>query len=808
MAERKSEAAAGKPVIIVESPAKTRTIRKILGDGYVLLASLGHVRDLPEDRFGVAIEEGFRPTYEILPSRRKVVRELKEKVRGAKEVYLASDPDREGEAIAWHLTHALGLKDPKRIEFHEITEPAVKAALRRPRGIDMNRVNAQQARRILDRIVGYILSPLISRKRGSALSAGRVQSVAVRLICDREREIEAFVPQEYWLIAALLTPDTEENAFRARLEKWRGKQLSIPNEEEARRILAELQGATYVVAAVHHRDRPKQPPLPFITSTLQREAAQRLGFPAAKTMRIAQELYEGVELGEEGAVGLITYMRTDSPRVSEVAQEEARRFIAQTWGEEYLPPAARKASKAPRHAQEAHEAIRPTSVLRRPEDVQPFLNRDQHRLYRLIWERFVASQMAPALLHVVTVEIQAGEYLLRAQGETVVFPGYLVLREEAERREREEEGAEEDVAQNRRLPEVQEGQVLRLLELMPQQKFTQPPPRYTEASLVKALEEKGIGRPSTYAQILTTILQRGYVVRDGKHLRPTDLGRAVTEQLVKFFPTIMDVQFTARMEEELDAIEQGKQDWQRVLEEFYQTFSPLVKRAEREMGRIRLEPKPTEETCPQCGAPLVERRSRYGPFLACSGYPRCTYTRDLRAKEPSAAPQPTGLRCEECGGEMLLREGRRGKFLGCSNYPRCKNTKPLEALEGKEETLEAPSCPQCGRPMALKSSRHGRFWACTGYPECKATKPYTRPLDIPCPKGCGGQLEEKHSRKGLFYGCNRYPDCDFATWYRPLPERLCPRCGAPLGERQNRQAKEWVCLLECGYSETASEEMA
>jgi DNA topoisomerase-1 len=640
MSSKETESA--KPLIIVESPAKTKTLKNFLGDEYRVEASMGHVRDLPEKEFGVDLNNGFTPKYDTLPERQEVLKKLAEAAAQAPEVYLASDPDREGEAIAWHLKEALRLQNARRIEFNEITRQAVEQALQHPRDIDMNRVNAQQARRILDRIVGYKLSPLLWKKANRhTLSAGRVQSVAVRLVVEREREIEAFVPEEYWTITARLTPDTEENAFDATLRLRDGEKLELHNEQEANTVLQELEGAQYVVKKIKRTERKRNPSPPFITSTLQQEAARKLGFSAKRTMQIAQQLYEGVELGAQGSVGLITYMRTDSTRVAAEAQQQARDYISKEFGERYLP------EKPPQYrsrgsAQDAHEAIRPTSVTRTPESVKSHLSKDQYELYRLIWQRFVASQMAPAVLDVVTVDIQAGRYTFRATGSSVKFDGFMRVYVEGK------DNGELSDEERPPLPPMLEGQILTLLALLPEQHFTEPPPRYTEATLVKALEEKGIGRPSTYATILSTIVERGYVELKDKRFYPTALGVAVTDYLVKHFPDVMDVQFTASVEQQLDDIEEGKQAWTEVLRAFYEPFAQRLAETEKNGEVVRIEAKETDYTCPTCGAKMLLREGRYGKFLGCSRYPECkTIVNVTRSGEPVPPDKPSDEVCEQ-----------------------------------------------------------------------------------------------------------------------------------------------------------------
>ncbi|MCS6936434.1 MAG: type I DNA topoisomerase [Candidatus Bipolaricaulota bacterium] len=721
---------AEKNLVIVESPAKARTIEKYLGQDFTVLSTMGHVRDLPKHRFGVNIQEGFTPTYEPLPERKEALKRLQTATKKAKEIYLATDPDREGEAIAWHVKEALKLKQIQRIEFNEITKEAVRRALEHPREIDMQRVEAQQARRILDRIVGYMLSPLISKKIRSRLSAGRVQSVAVRLICEREREIQNFVPEEYWSITATLTPQGESRPFDAKLYKRTNgeEKLKISNGEQAQQILKELEGATYRVLKVEEKEQRRHAPLPFTTSTLQQEASKKLGFSTKKTMSIAQQLYEGVELGAEGATGLITYMRTDSTRISEEAQTMARAFIASKYGKEYVHTGeVRRAKKS--NIQDAHEAIRPTVVTRLPEEVADYLTPDQLKLYRLIWQRFVASQMASAVFDVVSVEIQGGEYLFRASGSVLKFPGWLAVYEEA----RDEDRPSDDEETTGQLPPLREQQLLDLVQLTPKQHFTEPPPRYTEATLVKALEENGIGRPSTYAPTISTILERGYVKLEKRRFVPTELGFLVTDALVKHFPKVVDVGFTALIEEELDKIEEGQLDRITVLQDFYREFASAYEKAKAEMESLKPPPIETDESCPECGKRLVIRTGRYGRFYSCSGFPKCRYTRPLET--------------ETKADEM----------------PQANETK---------------SCPKCSAPMALRRGRYGPFYGCTRYPDCDGIVNLERAREespVRCPK-CNGALVKRYARKGgrSFWGCENYPNCDFTV--NQTPVKPCPVC--------------------------------
>ena len=687
--------ASGKPVIIVESPAKTRTLTKILGNAYTIEASMGHVRDLPKSKLGVDIDNDFQPTYTPLPDRKDTLSRLQAVTQGAPAVYLATDPDREGEAIAWHIQQALGLHNAQRIEFNEITASAVQRALQNPRAIDLHRVNAQQARRVLDRLVGYQISPLLWRKlRGgrNALSAGRVQSVAVRLIVEREREIRAFTPEEYWKITATLTPKTEHFPFDAELRQKGDAKIELKTEADANAVLNDLQGATYIVESVEKRQRKRTPPPPFITSTLQQEASRKLGFSAKRTMQIAQQLYEGVELGDEGAAGLITYMRTDSVRLSNEALQMARDFIQAHYAPDYLPNKPRQ-YKTKSGAQDAHEAIRPTDVNRTPDAVKPYLTPEQYRLYDLIWKRFVASQMAEAQLEVTSVNIRARDYLFRASGTVVLFDGFLCLYQEGKDTiEREEEELPP-------LPALQQGELLELLQLTPSQHFTQPPPRYTEATLVKTLEQNGIGRPSTYATILSTIQERGYVALENRAFKPTPLGEAVNDFLVKHFPELFDVPFTARMEQELDEIEEGKADWVQVVRAFYEPMQRQVQSASSSDERVEVPVVETDRACPTCGAPMVLRTGRYGQFLACSRYPDCKTTL------PAGA---TGVRCPVCAtGEIVQRKSKKGRvFYGCT-------TKGCSLLTWDKPT--GALCPKCNAPLVEKTLKRAqqRIIACS-----------------------------------------------------------------------------------------------
>jgi DNA topoisomerase I len=709
-----------KDLIIVESPAKTKTLAQFLGGSYQVMASMGHVRDLPKSKLGVDVEQGFEPSYTVIPERKKIITDLKKAAKESKTVYLASDPDREGEAIAWHLQEALGLKNVKRIQFNEITKRAVLEALEHPRELNAPRVNAQQARRVLDRLVGYKISPLLWKKVQKNLSAGRVQSVAVRLIVDREREIEAFVPVEYWSITARLTPLDREFPFNAKLIEQGGKKIELHNEAEANAVLNGLKGGEWKVAGIKKREQRRQPAAPFITSTLQQEAARKLGFSSKRTMMAAQQLYEGIELGGQGHVGLITYMRTDSVNISQEAQAETREFIEKSYGKQYVP-ASPRVYKSKKGAQEAHEAIRPTSVLRRPESLKGHLSPDQFRLYTLVWQRFVASQMEAAVLDVTSVDISCNGYTFRATGSVVKFDGFMVLYTEG--RDEPNQDEEDEKAP---LPPLTVDQLLKLLNLLPKQHFTEPPPRYSEASLVKALEERGIGRPSTYASIISTIVDRTYVELQEKRFRPTELGTVVNDLLVKHFPKILDVQFTAYVEEELDDIAEGERDWVEVLKEFYGPFEEALGAAEQTMERVKREPVVTDQECPKCGKPMLLRQGRFGEFLGCSGYPECKTIVDPKRTEPKelGVPCPTG-----CGGELTEKRSRRGKvFYGCNRYPECSFAawdKPTDKI-----------CETCGYPMGERNFK-GRV---TGY----------RCLNKECPTvATNGKNGAGHEEEGL-----------------------------------------------------------
>jgi DNA topoisomerase-1 len=758
----------GKDLVVVESPAKAKTINKYLGDKYIVRASLGHVRDLPKKKLAVDLEHGFLPEYEVIKGKAKIIAELKKLAQSADKVYLAPDPDREGEAIAWHVAEEINVPQKKlfRVLFNEITKRGVADAMKSPGKIDLNKVDAQQARRVLDRLVGYQVSPLLWKKVKRGLSAGRVQSVALRLVSEREREILAFVSQEYWSITAALSADSPP-PFIAKIAKADGKKLEILTGAEAEEITAYLKEQAFIVSKVDRKEKKQNPVPPFTTSKLQQEAARKLKFSAKKTMLVAQQLYEGLEIGPEGAVGLITYMRTDSTRVSNEAVAEARDLIVSKYGKAYLPekPPVYASQKK---AQEAHEAVRPTSVGREPESIKQYLDKDQLALYRLIWNRFLASQMNPAVLDMTGIDIQAGKYGFRATGSVITFPGFMAVYTEGKDEVKTDEEAEENASpEGANLPPLRAGDLLKQDSLTPRQHFTQPPPRYTEASLVKELEEKGIGRPSTYAAIMSTIVERLYVEKKGTAFGPTELGLIVNDLLVESFPDLFNVTFTAKMEDELDEIEEGKMQWVDTVREFYDPFEKALINAQKGMRNVK-----REET-------------------------------------------PTDIECEKCGKMMVIKWGRNGRFLACPGYPECKNTRELPGENGESAPSQVPAvettdekCPKCGSPMVIKSGRFGKFMACSAYPGCKTTKPI--PLGVKCPK-CGGELSERRTKGGKsFYGCSNYPKCDFASWDRPLP-RKCPECGNPyLVEKYSKKdGLRVVCPnKECSYKEEPAEAKA
>jgi DNA topoisomerase I len=875
-------------LVIVESPAKAKTINKYLGRNYTVKASIGHVMDLPKKTIGIRLPDEpkkkkkgkgkkskaaaekpskpitlddakiFEPTLQIISGKGKVINDLRKSANTAEAVYLAGDPDREGEAISAHLHLVLskptkfeeaepsgqngnksgangknekaaeeaaeaksksakkGTKkdrdeisvpaiDPKkifRVTFNEITPKAIRAAFDKPRQLDTNLVDAQQARRVLDRIVGYKVSPLLWDKVRRGLSAGRVQTVALRLIVEREAEIKAFVPQEYWTIHAMLEAGGPP-IFEAKLSKYKGEDMAVANQEAADKIVAAVSKAKWQVASVTQREKKRNPPPPFTTSKLQQAAYNRLRYTAKRTMALAQRLYEGVDLGEEGSVALITYMRTDSVNVSADALAQVRELIPQRFGSNYLPEKPND-YKSKKDAQEAHEAVRPTDVSRTPEDVRKYLGDDVFKLYQLIWQRFVASQMLPAIFDQTTIDISAGDYTFRASGSVQKFDGYLRVYQLPVAAADREDDEREDEGEGKSLPRVEEGQILRLDQIRPDQHFTEPPPRYTEATLVKELEEKGIGRPSTYASIISTIVEREYVKKDQGRFTPTMLGERVSVLLVKSFDDVFDVTFTARLEEELDEIEEGKLPWREAVKEFWEKFVVDLARAGDEMISYKAG-IPTGKACEKCGqGELLERISRHGFFLGCSRYPDCDFIQDMAPELSDDNGENKTEYCDNCGKEMTIKRGRFGAFLACTGYPDCKTTRRLVAgtriAHEPDEPLDE-KCPECGNGLVKKHGRFGEFIGCSGYPKCKYTRPIT--MGIKCPKCNEGEFVRRGSagkggrgRPRVFYGCSRYPDCDFTTPNMPIAEP-CPKCGAPfIVEKKSKIGTVHTCIKE------------
>ncbi|HEY6186904.1 MAG TPA: type I DNA topoisomerase [Pyrinomonadaceae bacterium] len=834
-----------KNLVIVESPAKAKTINKYLGSDYVVKASIGHIKDLPSKSLGVDVEHDFEPTYEIIPdakkrNNKKIIAELRKAAKEADTIYLAADPDREGEAICQHLAEEIVPKRPRkpsyRVMFNEITKRAVQDAFKEPRQIDSNLVDAQQARRLLDRLVGYKVSPLLCRTVGGRLSAGRVQSVALRMVCEREREIEQFIKTEYWTITANLAAKLPP-AFDARLfrigeqtvktggfdQDIKKNEILISTEAQAKEIVTEAEAQQYVVSEVTTKERKRNPVPPFITSKLQQESARKLGFAVKKTMMLAQKLYEGVELGAEGAVGLITYMRTDSTRVSEAALNEVRDFISAQYGPGYLPEKAVH-YRSKKDAQDAHEAIRPTDVARTPDAMAKYLNKEELKLYRLIWQRFVASQMMAAVFDQTTIDITAGRFTFRATGSVLKFDGFLKVYQEG----RDEKAAEDDDEAERKLPLVEKNERLELKAIKPEQHFTEPPPRYTEATLVKALEEKGIGRPSTYAAIMTTIIDREYVEKHEGRFHPTALGTTVNDLLVASFNDLFNETYTARMEEELDEIEEGKLKWTEALHEFYEKFAKDLKTAEREMKAAKQQAIPTDEVCENCGSPMVIKFGRFGQFLACSNYPECRTTREVAKPATAAATavdaegagtgaanaqaaggadanatEEEAETCELCGKPMALKRGRFGQFLGCTGYPDCRNIRKIArsgAVAPAPVTLDE-KCPVDGAQLVRRHGRFGEFVSCSNYPKCTYIKRETTGVACPRPD-CRGEIVVKKSKRGkAFYGCSEYPKCDVVYWDKPVATP-CPNCKAPfiLEKTTKKEGTFQYCAQEgCGY---------
>ncbi len=819
-----------KGLVIVESPAKAKTIQKYLGKDFTVEASLGHVKDLPKSTLGVDIENDFDTEYIVIPGKEKVLAKLKKLALLADNIYLAPDPDREGEAIAAHLAEELGDGASKkrkkkgdengrerisRVTFNEITKRAVQEAFEHPRAIDRDLVDAQQARRVLDRLVGYQVSPLLWDKVRRGLSAGRVQTVALRLIVEREREIKAFEKKEYWTIDANLA-GPKPPAFDARFLGKGEEKVEVTNGEDAEKIRIALENADWLVRSVEKKERRRNATPPFTTSKLQQDSSRKLRFSVKRTMMIAQRLYEGVELGEEGSVGLITYMRTDSTRVSNDALTEVRDYIKGQYGAQYLPDSP-NTYKEKKEAQAAHEAIRPTSVMRAPDEIKQYLKEDEFKVYKLIWQRFVSSQIMPAVFDQTTVDIDAKSGLeafwFRVTGSVMKFDGFLKVYEESK------EGKDEDDEElKHKLPALEAGQKLVLKALKPEQHFTEPPPRYNEASLVKELEERGIGRPSTYSAILSTIQERQYVQKLGGKFSPTEIGLVVTDLLVENFRDIFDIEYTAKLEQQLDEVEEGKEKWTDALGDFYKRFSKDLKYAEKHMENIKRMEKPTDEKCERCGSPLVIKWGKHGSFYACSSYDKenkdsCTFTKENPINLPdldTADVQETTQEeyCENCGRVMVLKRGRFGQFMACTGYPDCKTTRRLDQGKKVPDIPLDELCPKCNRNMMLRHGRFGEFTACSGYPECKYVKQNF--IGVKCPLCEDGEIVEKKARKGnTFYGCGNYPKCKFTSASKPLPEK-CPTCGGDFLVEKNLKSGPVIACpnKECDYERPAPVEVA
>jgi len=790
-----------KSLVIVESPAKAKTIGKYLGAQYIVKASLGHIKDLPKKDLAVAVDGDFRPNYQIIEGKKKLIDELKQAAKKVDSIYLAADPDREGEAICFHLQEELDGAASKRqvyrVMFNEITQKAIQKAFETPSTVNLHLVEAQQARRVLDRLVGYKISPLLWDKVRRGLSAGRVQTVALRLIVEREREIRAFDRREYWTIDVQLNAK-KPPILKAQLAKRNDENLEIPDANAANGIVAALEGSEFKVASVATREKRRNAVAPFITSTLQQESARKLRFSVKRTMMIAQRLYEGVEIAQEGAVGLITYMRTDSTRVSADALDEVRKLIGERYGEKYIPEKP-NVYKSKKDIQDAHEAIRPSAAVRTPDSLEGFLAEDEMKLYRLIWMRFVASQMSPAVFDQTTIEVTGkgrdnNDYRFRATGSVPKFDGFLAVYEEGK-----DQKDDDDDELKHKLPAVTQDEILKFRSLEPEQHFTEPPPRFNEATLVKELEANGVGRPSTYAAILSTIQEREYVKKDGGKFSPTELGEVVTDLLVENFDHIFDVKYTAKMEEELDEIEDGRIDWRVAMSEFYGQLKEDLEHAEHHMTDIKRMEKPTDQVCEKCGKPMVIKWGRHGSFVACTGYPECTNTREV-APEGNVEEGVEEEYCENCGRPMVLKKGRFGQFYACSGYPDCKTTKKIgEKEQRKSDQPLDEKCPNCSSNLAMKFGRFGEFVSCSNYPKCKYVKQKT--IGVKCPNCSEGEIVERRSKRGkTFYGCNRYPDCDFVAWNKPIPEQ-CPECSSPyMLEKWLKSGPQAVCPNpECKY---------
>lgn len=782
-------------LVVIEGPGKRATIKKYLGDDYEVFATKGHVRDLPVKGFGVDLNNTFEPKYEILPDKKDVISSLKQTASRAEQILLATDPDREGEAISWHVANVLGLNpnDKIRIEFNEISKNAVNAAIKEPRGIDQNLVNAQQARRVLDRIVGYKLSPIICRKIQPKLSAGRVQSVTLKLVVDREREIQNFKPEEWWQVTANLSKSNEKDKnFNASLLNKDGKKFKITSGQEKDEFLADIANQSWVVGNIKKSVTKSHPPAPYITSTMQQDALNKLGMSLKRTTLAAQNLYEGVELAGKGKTALITYIRTDSVRVSPEAQTAARNYIVEKFGAQYCP-ATPNIYKSKKSAQDAHEAIRPIYIDIRPEDVKDSLTGDNYKLYKLIYERFLASQMADATYNSVSLDVDVKNYTFRATGRTPIFAGFTVLYQEYVAKDKDEDETQSSI------PPLNEGEVLDLLGLKTEQKFTKPPARYTEASLVKAMEERGIGRPATYTPTITVLFTRKYIENEGRYMRPTELGCSVTDLLVEYFPEIMDVAFTANMEDDLDEIARGNKEWRKVIGDFYNDFKVEMDKANEALKTLVEE---TDEVCEKCGSKMVIRQGKYGKFMACSNYPKCKNIKNLDG-ESQTSTEEVDETCPECGNKLVIKMGKYGKFLACSNYPECAYKRNMTENSPIVETDIV--CEKCGHLMVERVGKYGKFLACSNYPNCKNIISVSKRVGT-CPL-CGKDIIEKRNKKGeVFYGCSGYPACSMIFKDKPT-DTQCPKCGNVVLRKETKTyIKEYCSNPKCDYQKNITEE--
>ncbi len=793
-----------KKLIVVESPTKVKTLNRFLNNEYKIIASVGHIRDLPKKELGINIEDNFSLMYETIPGKEEIIKNIKMEAKKADKIILASDPDREGEAIAWHITTCITEEIPKpkeafeRILLEEITEKGIKEALQNPRGLNDNLINAQQARRALDRLVGYLISPLLWQLTSKRLwlSAGRVQTVALKLICEREEKIEKFVPEEYWNVQSLFETKNKEQ-FWALLLKRENKPYKPKTKEETDEIIEKIKNLDAEVSKYETKKVKKYAPPPLITSTLQQEANKRYSMGTQQIMRVAQQLYEGIDLGEKGQVGLITYMRTDSTRLSLEAIKNVRKYISTNFSKEYLPDKP-IIYKSKRTAQEAHEAIRPTDVNLTPESIKKFLTKDQFKIYQLIWQRFVACQMSHSEIEKTIIQIKVDDFTFQTSSSRVLFDGYLKIY-----------GDKKDL-ETGFIPKVKVKDKLKVIDIKGEQNFTKPPSRFTDGTLVKELEENGIGRPSTYAPIIGVLIERGYVKREDNFLVPTTLGKIIKSVLIKLFRSLFEINFTANMEEQLDKIEEGKTVWTSLIKDFYNDLNPQIKKVEKNLSKIKEEIiGQQEEECPRCGNRLVLKWSKEGPFLGCSNYPECKYTKPLREEENQIneiKKQTEGKNCPLCGSELVLKKGPKGFFLGCSNYPNCKFTENLKKNEKEDKKveelskkIEGKNCPECGNALVIKRSKYGFFIACSNYPECKYTRSSIEESVIPCPECKEGKIYPKKTKRNrIFYGCSKYPECKFAIWNPPV-QKECPECKYPVMEEiRNKSGKTYKCP-ECSF---------